>query len=106
MVISIVVYSLYSEVSTMKKRYLSLSVLSLMILPMFCEAIPKATSMDTPAQNITSDSSTTQQQPQSVKTLADVESENNQATIDNSSKTQTMKEEISNIDDAANGLTS
>lgn len=46
-----------------------------MILPMFCGAIPEATSMDTPAQNITSDSSTTQQQSQSVKTLADVESE-------------------------------
>ncbi|GMN90359.1 hypothetical protein fsci_18470 [Francisella sciaenopsi] len=106
MLISIIVYSLYSEVNTMKKRYLSLSVLSFMILPMFCGAIPEATSMDTPAQNITSDSSTTQHQPQSVKTLADVESENNQATIDNSSKTQTMKEEISNIDDAANGLTS
>ncbi|XSZ46918.1 hypothetical protein ACP8HZ_06695 [Francisella noatunensis] len=71
-----------------------MSVLSLMIFPMFCEAIPKATSMDTPAQNITSDSSTTQQQPQSVKTLADVESENNQATIDNSSKTQTMKKKL------------
>ncbi|AJI75582.1 hypothetical protein BZ13_1893 [Francisella philomiragia subsp. philomiragia ATCC 25015] len=91
----------------MKKRYLSLSVLSLMILPMFCGAVPEATSMDTPAQNITSDSSTNQQQPpQAVKTLADVESENNQATIDNSSKTQSKKEEISNIDDAANGLTS
>ncbi|WP_150463814.1 hypothetical protein [Francisella sp. XLW-1] len=90
----------------MKKRYIHLFILGLVIVPLFCGAVPEATSMDTPAQNISDDGSTNQQQSETVKTLSDVESENNQATINNSSKTQTMKEEIGNIDDAANGLTS